>query len=72
MTKNKLKGYSYSPGQLVFARDMILSIKHNVDWVLLCQQSQTQIIKDNIRENRNQVDHDYKIGDKFMLNNHAA
>ena len=29
-TKNGLKGYS--PGQLVFGRDKILPIKHNMDW----------------------------------------
>ena len=29
-TKNRLKGYN--PGQLVFSRDMILTIKHTVDW----------------------------------------
>ena len=31
-----------------------------------------QINKDNIRKNRNQVDHDYKVGDKFMINNNTA
>ena len=31
-----------------------------------------QINKYNIRENRNQVDNDYKVRDKDMLNNHAA
>ena len=30
-----------------------------------------KINKDNIHENRNQVDHDYKVGDKVMLNSHA-
>ena len=31
-----------------------------------------QINKDNIRENRKKVDHDYKVGDKLMLNDVAA
>ena len=31
-----------------------------------------QINKYHIYENRNQVDHDHKVGDKFMLANHAA
>ena len=26
--------------------------------------------KDNIRENNKRVDHDYKVGDKVMINNH--
>ena len=50
---------------------MILLIKHTVDWKLICQQKQTQINRDNIRENIKRVDHDYKVGDKVMLNNNA-
>ena len=51
---------------------MIIPIKHTVDWGLIRQRNQTQIIKDNIRENRNQFDHDYNVRDKFMLTNHNA
>ena len=40
-------------------------------WELICQRNQTQINKDNIRENNKRVDHDYKIGDKVMLDNHV-
>ena len=32
-TKNRLKGYSF--GQLVFGHDMVLPIKHKVDWGLI-------------------------------------
>ena len=35
-------------------------------------KNQTQINKDNIRKNKIQVDHGYKVGDKVMLNNHYA
>ena len=59
-------------GQLVFGCDIILPIKHNVDWALIRQQKQTQINKDNIRENNKIVGHDYKVGDKVFLNNHTA
>ena len=31
-----------------------------------------QINKDRIRKNSKRVDHNYKVGDKFMLNNNAA
>ena len=41
-------------------------------WELIRQQKQTQINRDNIRENRYQIDYDYKVGDKVMLNIHAA
>ena len=43
-----------------------------MDSELICQQKQAQINKDNIRKNINRVDHDYKVGDKVMLNNSAA
>ena len=59
-------------GQLVFGRDMIILIKHQVDWELISQRNQAKINKYDIRKNNKRVDHDYKIGDKVMLNNHAA
>ena len=69
-TTNSLKGYS--PVQLVFGHDMILPIKHKVDSELIRQKKQTQINKDGICKNIKQVDHDYKAGDKVMLNNHVV
>ena len=51
---------------------MILPMKHVVDWEFLRQQKQTQIIRDNARENIHRVDYDYKAGDKVILNNHTA
>ena len=57
--------------KLVFGCDMILPTKHTLYWKLIRQQNQTQINKDNMRENRNQVDHDYNIGVKVILNDHA-
>ena len=70
LAKNRLNGYI--PVQLVFGSDIILLIKHKVDWELIRQQKQTQINKDNICENRKKVEHNYKVGDKFILNNNAA
>ena len=69
-TENRLK--DYSPGQLLFGRDIIILIKHNVYWKFIRQKNQTQINKDNIRENKKQVAHDYNVIDKFMINNHAT
>ena len=46
---NRLKGYIL--GELLFGCDMILLIKHIVDWELIRQQNQTQINKHNIHEN---------------------
>ena len=40
LTTNGLKGYI--PGQLVFDCDIILPIKHKMDWELIRQQYQMQ------------------------------
>ena len=69
-TSNSLKGYS--PVQLVFCRDIFVPIKYKVDWELIRQQKQTQINKDNICENSKRIDHDYKVGDKVILNNYST
>ena len=42
-TTDREKGYSL--GQLVFGRDMILPIKHRVDWELIRQQKKTQLLE---------------------------
>ena len=62
----------YSTGELVFGCDMIIPINHKVDWEWICQWKQTQINKYNIHENRKRVYHDYKVGDKVMLNKNSA
>ena len=69
-TTNRLKGYI--PGKLVFGRDMILLIKHKVNWEIIRQKNQTKINKDNILKNTIRADHGYRVGDKFMLNNYIA
>ena len=69
-TNNRQKCYSL--GQLLFGRDIILLIKHKVDWELVRQKNQAQINKYNIRENRHRVDYDYKVGDSVMFNNHTT
>ena len=43
-----------------------------MDWELIRQKKQTQIHRDNIRENTHIFDYDYKSGDKVMLTNHTA
>ena len=43
-----------------------------MDWGLIRQQKQTELNRDNTRENKHRVDSDYKFGDKVMLTNHTA
>ena len=56
----------------MFGSDMILLIKQSVDWELIRQKKQTQINRDNARENKHRVEYDYKVRDKVMLNKHTA
>ena len=67
---NRLK--VHSPGQLVSGLDMVLPIKHKVDWELMRKRKHLQINKHNIRKKIKRDKNDYKVGDKFMLNNSAA
>ena len=69
LTTNRQKGYS--PEQLIFGHDMILPIKHMMDWKLIRQQKQTQINRDKTRENKHTVDYDHKLRDDFMRTNHT-
>ena len=69
-TTNRLK--VYSPEKLLFGHEMIIPIKHKVDWELIYQQKQTQINKENISETKNIIYHDYNAVDKVILGNHDA
>ena len=51
---------------------MVILIIQKVDWELIRHKNQAKINKDNIRENNKRVDYNYKVGDKVMINNHAA
>ena len=61
----------YSPSQFIFGYDIILPIKHMVDWELIIQRKKAQINKYNILENRHGVEYDYKVGDNAMLTKHT-
>ena len=53
-----------TPAQLVYGRDMILPIQFKTDWARVQQQRQQRINESNMRENRNRIPHEYKVGDK--------
>ena len=67
---NRKRGYI--TGQLIFGRDMIILIKHRVNWELIRQQKQAQSNRENTRKNKQRVEYDYKVGDKVMLTNNNA
>ena len=58
-TTNRQK--NYSPGQLIFGRDMILQIKHRVDWELIRQRKQMQMKIDNAHNNKHRFVYDYNV-----------
>jgi hypothetical protein len=46
------------PGQLVFGRDMVLSINFVTDWGTIEQQSQKEMAHNTRRENASRTSHD--------------
>jgi hypothetical protein len=56
-----------TPAQLVFGRDMIFNMKTIIDWRTITARKQKQILKDNLRENKGRIDHQYSVGDKVYL-----
>ena len=59
-------------GQLVFGRDTIILIKHNVDSELICQKMQTQIVNIISAKYIKRADHGYEVGDKVILTNNNS
>ena len=55
------------PGQLVYGCDMLLPIKFNADWALIERQKQLSINNSNRKENKKRIQHEYKNGDKVLL-----
>ena len=60
------------PGQLIFGRYMILNMQYLADWTVIKAHTQQLIRKNNIIENKKHIPHQYKVGDKVMLENHCA
>ena len=53
--------------QIVFGRDAILNIKHVADWEHIRQRKQLRINHNNMRENMQRNNHQYKVGDKIIV-----
>ena len=54
--------------QIVFGQYSIINIKHFADWEHIQQSKQFQINHNNKRENMRQNNHQYKFGDKILVN----
>ena len=55
-----------TPAELVFGRDMILPTAFTADWESIRAKRQSQIIKDNKRENKGRLDYNYSVGDRIL------
>ena len=58
---------SYSPGQLVFNRDMILQTKMVANWEAIKQLKRASTINSNKQENKSRLPHTYSPGDKILI-----
>lgn len=56
-----------TPGQLVFGRDMLLPTQFKADWASIALRKQKLIDESNARENKKRIQHEYKVGDKVLL-----
>ena len=57
----------FSPGQMVFKKDMILRTHMEADTELVRQRRQAAIAVNNARENRRRIAHRYKKGDQVLI-----
>ena len=56
-----------TPMQLVFGRDAILNIKFQADWNYIKERKQKIIEHNNKRENSKQINHQYHVNNKVLL-----
>jgi hypothetical protein len=56
-----------SPGAAVFGRDMFLEIPYLANWTAIGQRRQKLVDQNNVQENKNRVDFDYRTGQKVLL-----
>ena len=56
-----------TPGQLIFGRDMLLPIRIKTDWAMIRQRKQDIIDANNRRENSRRIEHEYRVGEKVLL-----
>ena len=54
--------------QLVFGQYAILNIKHVADWEHIWKRKQLRTNQNNMRENMQRNNHQYKVGDKILVN----
>ncbi len=56
-----------TPMQLVMGRDALHNVQFIADWTYIKQRKQTQIRKNNQRENAKRINYTYQVGEKVMV-----
>ena len=56
-----------SPAQLTFVQDMVIHATYLAIWRFITTSRKNRIFCDNIRENKNRIDYDYKVGDYVFI-----
>ena len=68
MTKHyNVLTFAFSPSSLVFGRDMIFNVSTIINWQTTLNDKQTQVDKDNLRENSRRTAHDYAVGEQVFV-----
>ena len=57
----------YSPAELVFCRGMIVHCKAMVDWNVVMARCRSDQVRDNDRENKARITHEYRVEDSVMV-----
>mmetsp|Transcript_5670 Transcript_5670/g.8319 ORF Transcript_5670/g.8319 Transcript_5670/m.8319 type:complete len:132 (+) Transcript_5670:3599-3994(+) len=57
----------YSPSTLAFNYNMIMQTKVKVGWKLIKKKRQENMLKSNIKENKAQIEHVYKVDSKVLI-----
>ena len=55
-----------TPAELVFGRDMLFNIKKMINWKAITENKRKQVARDNIRENKSRIPHEYAVGDTVL------
>ena len=56
-----------TPGQLVFGRDMLLPVQFKANWGAIALRRKERILRDNIRENKTRLPHQYTVGEQVLI-----
>ena len=59
--------FNATPAQLVFGRDMIFNLSTIINWQTTLNDKQTQVDRDNLRENSRRTAHDYAVGEQVFV-----